>query len=1043
MSIYGQAVRKPITTLMIFVAVVVFGLYSLINLPVDLYPEIEYPAITVLTTYGGANASDIETNVTRPIEEVLNTVDNLKEISSVSRDNNSVVMLEFAYETDLSVAANDIRDALAFIEDALPEGAEDPTVFKFSTSMLPILMYAITADASYEGIDKMLEERLINPLNRIEGIGAIYLTGTPRREIEIQVDPRKLEAYKMSIEQIGSMLQVENLNLPTGNIKMGKLSYPVRVEGEFKKSYQVENLVMGNHNGQTVYLKDIATVKDSIGEMTIDEKVNGQKGISMMVMKQSGANTVNIAREVNLKLQELQGTLPPDIQIMTIFDSSEFITDSVNNLSETLLFAFLFVVLIVLFFLGRWRATFIIALTIPIALIVSFTYLYITGNTLNIISLSSLAIVIGMVVDDAIVVLENISKHIERGSSPRESAIYATNEVWLAVIVTTMTVVAVFFPLTLIGGLTGVMFRQLGWIVTITVVTSTLAAITLTPMLSSKLMRLRPKKATPGKFSYETTILPMLNAMDNWYGRVLKWSLHHRWIVSLTAFAIFFGSIVLTGQLGSEFIPQSDQGRMSVLVELLPGTRLEETSKVARKVEGIVQSSFPEVELISTSAGTDEEAAMAAIWMTTGSSIINFSLSLTDASERNRSVWDIGEALRKELSNIPEIKSFNVMTDESSDMGGSNVDVEIYGYDLEKTTLLANQISGKIEALEGARDVRVSREEAKPELRVELDREKISRMGLNTAMVSSALRNRIDGMTATRFREFGEEYNITVRLKEEYRNSISDIENITIQNGMGQSIRIGQIGKVGEYWSPPNVERKSRERIVTVSAKPYQTSLGELAVEIQKIIGNTEIPGDIMVEVGGAYEDQQESFMDLALLLILSLILVYIVMASQFESFKMPFIIMFSIPFAFTGVILALLVTDTTLSLIAGLGAIMLIGIVVKNAVVLVDYINLMRDRGYPLDKAIIMSGKARLRPVLMTALTTIFAMLPLAIGIGEGSEIWSPMGISVIGGLIFSTILTMVIVPVVYRVFSSKGERAAKEKLRRKFNFMDEGGNA
>ena len=1038
MSIYGNAVRKPITTLMIFVAVVVLGLYSLIHLPVDLYPEIEYPAITVLTSYPGANAADIETNITKPIEDVLNTVDNLKEITSVSRDNSSVVALEFEYETDLSVAANDIRDALAFIEDYLPEAANKPTVFKFSTSMMPVMMCAITADESYEGIEKMLEERLINPLNRIEGIGAIYLSGTPRREIEVQVDPHKLEAYHMSIEQIGNILQAENLNLPSGSIKMGKLKYPVRVEGEFSDSYHLGNLVMGSYNGQTVYLRDIATVKDSIGEMTIDEKVNGQKGVSLMVMKQSGANTVDVARAVNENIRRLEQYLPADIEIMSIFDSSEFITESVMNLSDTLMFAFIFVVLVVLFFLGRWRATFIIALTIPIALIVSFIYLYVTGNSLNIISLSSMAIVIGMVVDDAIVVLENISKHIERGSSPREAAIYATNEVWLAVIVTTLTVVAVFFPMTLIRGLTGVMFRQLGWIVTITVVTSTLTAISLTPMLSSKLMRLKQKKAPARRVSYERTILPMLNRMDNGYGRVLKWSLHHKAIVTVIAFAVFFGSIVLAGRVGTEFFPQSDQAMMSAMVELMPGTRLEESSRVARQIEDIVGRSFPEVELISATAGTDEDAVMETIWLTTGSNIINLNFSLSDAGERDRSIWEIAEALRLELANIPEIKNYNVSTDEGGGMGGTNVDVEIYGYDLETTTLLAHQLSENIKSLKGARDVTVSREEAKPELRVDLDREKISQMGLSTAMVSSALRHRIDGMTATRFREHGDEYDITVRLKEEYRNSISDIEQLTVQNAMGQVVRVGEIATVREYWSPPNVERKSRQRVVTVSAKPYQTSLGELAVNIRNVVDDSDIPREVMVEVGGAYEDQQEGFTDLALLLFLSLILVYIVMASQFESFKMPFIIMFSIPFAFTGVILALLITGTTLSVIAGLGAIMLIGIVVKNAVVLVDYINLMRDRGYPLDEAIVLSGKARLRPVLMTALTTIFAMLPLAIGIGEGSEIWSPMGISVIGGLIFSTILTMLIVPVIYRVFSSRGERAAREKLRRKFHFMD-----
>jgi HAE1 family hydrophobic/amphiphilic exporter-1 len=1024
---------------MIFIGVMVFGLYSLINLPVDLYPDIEYPAITVITTYNGANASDIETNVTRPIEEVLNSVDNLKEISSVSRDNSSVVSLEFEYETDLSEAANDIRESLAFIEDFLPEGADKPTVFKFNTSMMPILFFSVTADESYEGIYELLEERLMNPLNRVEGIASIYLTGTPRREIEIQVDPHKMEAHNLTVEQIGNVLQIENLNMPTGNIKMGKMKYPVRVEGEFEQSYQIKDIVLGNMNGQTIYLKDVATVKDSIAEMTIDERVNGKRSVSMMVMKQSGANTVNIAQKVNEEIKVLQKNLPPDIEILTIFDSSEFITDSINNLAETLLFAFFFVILVVLFFLGRWRATFIIALTIPIALIVSFIYLHLTDNTLNIISLSSLAIAIGMVVDDAIVVLENISKHIDRGSSPREAAIYATNEVWLAVIVTTLTVVAVFFPMTMIGGLTGVMFRQLGWIVTITVVTSTVAAITLTPMLSSKLLKLQRKKPSVTRRAYDNSIRPVLDGLDNWYGRTLKWAIHHKLFVTITAFVIFFASIMLMSQIGAEFIPQSDEGRLTMSVELVPGTRLEETSKIAREIDGIIAEGYPEVVVNSASAGSEENAGIAAIFMSTGSNIINYSLSLTDASERERSVWDVAEALRQDLSQIPEIKTFNVTMDDGGGMGGNNVDVEIYGYDLEKTTLLANKISEKVKTIEGARDVTISREEAKPQLKVELDREKIAKAGLNTAMVSSALRNRIDGLTATRFREFGDEYDVTVRFKEEYRNSITDIENIAISNAMGKLIRVGEIGEVVEYWAPPNIERKSRERVITVSTKPYKTSLGELAGEIQNVIDETDIPREMMVEVGGAYEDQQESFMDLSLLLLLSLVLVFIVMASQFESFKMPFIIMFSIPFAFTGVMLALFITNTTLSVIAGLGAIMLIGIVVKNAVVLVDYINLMRDRGYDLDTAIVESGKARLRPVLMTAFTTILGMLPLAIGIGEGSEIWSPMGISVIGGLIFSTIITMVIVPVIYRAFTKSGERDSKEKLRKKFVFMDQ----
>ncbi|MCF8327988.1 MAG: efflux RND transporter permease subunit, partial [Bacteroidales bacterium] len=425
MSIYGSAVKKPITTIMVFIAVVVFGLYSIVRLPVDLYPEIEFPAITVFTTYPGASAHDIETNVTEPIEDALNTVDDLKEIQSVSRDNLSIVTLEFEYESDLNEAANNIRDGLSTVKDALPDEAEEPTIFKFNSSMMPIQMFAITADENYEGLEKILEEKLINPLNRVDGIGSISVIGAPTREIAVEVDPRRLEAYDMTIEQIGNILAAENMNLPTGNVEMGKLNYPLRVEGEFTSSKQVSDIVVGNKNGQAIYLKDVATVRDSLRETTMYEKINRQNGVRMMVMKQSGANTVGVAKELNKRMDELKNNLPPDVEIQTIFDSSSFIKDSINNLSQTLIFALIFVVLVVLFFLGRWRATFIVVLTIPIALIVSFIYLRISGNSINIISLSALSIAIGMVVDDAIVILENISKHIEKGSSPREAAIYA------------------------------------------------------------------------------------------------------------------------------------------------------------------------------------------------------------------------------------------------------------------------------------------------------------------------------------------------------------------------------------------------------------------------------------------------------------------------------------------------------------------------------------------------------------------------------------------------------------------------------------------
>ncbi|MCK4664372.1 MAG: efflux RND transporter permease subunit [Bacteroidales bacterium] len=1041
MSIYSSSVRKPVTTIMIYLAVIVFGFYSLSHLPIDLYPEVEFPAITVITTYQGANAKDIETNITKPIEQTLYSVDNLKEITSKSIDNISVVILEFEWETNLDEAANDIRNSLSWVDNILPDDAESPVLFKFNSAMMPIQFFAITANESYTGLEKLVDERIINPLNRIEGIGSVGLGGIPHREIVIEVDPMKLEAYNFTLEQIGQIIQGENMNMPAGNIRMGQNDYALRVEGEFKESNEIKHIVVGNQNGQAIYLRDIARVKDTLKEMSLREIVNGKRAVQMYVMKQSGANTVEIAKKVNKELERLKENLPPDIEILSIFDTSEFINHSIKHLSRTLMWALFFVVMIVLFFLGRWRATFIVVLTIPIALIVSFVYLFVTGNSINIISLSSLAIAIGMVVDDAIVVLENIAKHIDRGSSPREAAIYATNEVWLAVIITTLTVVAVFFPLTLIKGMTGALFRQLGWIVTITVVTSTITAITLTPMLSSKLLRLKKWKEKSGNLTYSNTILRFLDGLDNFYSKTLKWALRRKALVLISAFIIFISSLVLifSGVIGTEFFPATDESQIYTLIELQTGTRVEETCKVADKIAAIVKKKYPEVEMISTSTGTDDEEGFLAIFSETGTHVSNIQLALCPISDRERDVWAIAEDLRQEIAQIPEVINYSVSTQGGmGGLGGNDVSVDIYGYDIQETTNLANTLKEKFESIQGARNIQITRKTEKPELQVILDQEKMSQHMINTASVSMAIRNRIKGFTCTRFREAGDEYNVIIRFTEEYRNSINDVENITIMSPMGQMIKLKEIGKIQEYWSPPNIDHKRKERIVSVTVSPYQTSVGELAQSIKNEIATMDIPPEYLVEVGGAYETQMESFADLGLLMIISLLLVYIVMAAQFESFKMPLIIMFSIPFAFSGVFLALFITNTKLSIIAGLGAVMLIGIVVKNAIVLVDYINLMRDRGYSLHEAIIRSGRSRLRPVLMTALTTIFGLFPMTVIKGEGSEIWSPMGISVIGGLIFSTMITMVLIPVTYSWFAGKGERNKKKSIRKKYKFMN-----
>jgi HAE1 family hydrophobic/amphiphilic exporter-1 len=1042
MSIYSSSVNRPVTTILVFIGAMVIGLYSLTRLPVDLYPEMELPFIAVYSMYPGASASDIESNVTRPLEDAVNSVTNLKEMTSSTSDGIAVLLLNFEYGTNLDEASNDVRSSLSFIENYLPEGCEKPTIMKFNSSMMPIVYYSITADESYQGLEKILDEKIVNPLNRIEGVGAVSLAGVPGRKVYIDVDPRKMEAYNLTIEQIGNILRAENMNLPAGYLEMGKTDYPLRIQGEFPESDVLKDIVVTSVNGQSIFLKDVAEVRDTIRETKLDTRLNGAKGMSMYIQKQSGGNTVKVSKEVEEALAELAKDLPPDVQIQKLFDSATFIKDSISNLTETLMYAGIFVILVVLFFLGRWRATLIVIVTIPISLLVAFIYLFITGESINIISLTSLSIAIGMVVDDAIVVLENITKHVERGSRPREAAIYATNEVWLAVLVATLTVVAVFFPLTFVTGLTGVLFKQLGMIVTITIITSVIAAITLTPTMSALLLKWYPIKENASFWTYDGSIRKALDWLDGIYEKLLRWALHHKRLVVISAFIIFLGSMLLLKFIDTEFFPEADESRITATVELQTGTRVEETVRVADRITSLLQEKYPEITLISSSAGADEEGGFASLFGGGGTHSISYNIRLLPVEERTKTMWDLTEEIRGDLAGIPEVVDFTLNSSGGFALGSTTVDVEVYGYNISETNIVAEQLAEKMRSIEGARDVTISRDKSKPELQIIFDQNKMMANGLNTATVATAVRNRVDGMTATQLRQFGDEYDVVVRFKKDAVATLTDIENIGITNPLGQVIRLGEIAEVKETMSPPSIERKRRERVVTVSFTPYKKSLTKLQAEVEQAISDTDIPSGVMLQVGGAIEDQTESFMDIAFLIVVSLILVYLVMASQFESLRIPFIIMFSIPFAFSGVAIALFLTNTTLSIISAIGAVMLIGIVVKNAIVLVDFINLMRDRDHEVYEAIEISGKSRLRPVLMTSATTILGMLPLALSTGSGSELWSPMGISVIGGLIFSTLVTLVLVPVVYAIFSKHGERAKKLALYSEMDFFNGNGN-
>jgi HAE1 family hydrophobic/amphiphilic exporter-1 len=917
---------------------------------------------------------------------------------------------------------------------------------------MPICQYSITADETYAGLDKILNDEVIPQLNQINGIGNISLSGAPDRYVYINVNQQKLDAYGLSLEQVGQVISANNLNLSSGTVKMPQEQYQMQVRSEYVESSEIGDLMVAmTPQGQQVFIRDIATINDTIKDLSLDEKTNGREAVRLIIAKQTGANTVQVCEDVRLALAKIVQQLPSDVKIEKIYDSSETIENSINSLEESILYALLFVVIVVLFFLGRWRATIIIGVTIPIALIVSFIYLGMAHSSLNIISLCSLTIAIGMVVDDAIVVLENITRHVERGEDPHDASIYATNEVWVSVIATTLVLVAVFVPLTMLNGMAGIMFHELGWIVTVVCCTSTVVAITLTPMLCSKMLKAKKVHVDENgnliddeannKSWYDRTVVKWLDKVDEYYAKSLGWCLKHK-ALSLGALFVFFGLTlipVVTGQIGTDFMQQQDNGRLSVTVKLQRGTRIEETLKTARQLEARFMELVPNIQLINTSAGSNDDASLAAMFSSTMNNKISMTIRLPKKWEREQNIWEIAEILRKEMAAYPEINEYQCAVSSGGPGGGNTVDVEIYGYDFNKTSQLAEHTRYLCSQLPGARDVNVSREEDRPDIKITVDKEKASRLGLSSATISTYLRNRVTGMTCGYLKDDGSEYDIVTRLQEENRNSLSDIMDLSIPTATGKTVKLSEVAEIGEYWAPPTIERKSRQRIVTVKVTPHNISLGELAQQIEKeVLPQLNITTGYSVHLAGNYEDQQDTFRDMIFLFALIVLLVYIVMASQFESLRMPAIIMFSVPFALSGVIIALWISGRSLDMIGALGLVLLVGIVVKNGIVLVDYINLMRERNNELNAAIQMSGRSRLRPVLMTAFTTILGMIPMAVSSGEGAEMWQPLGIVVIGGLTVSTFLTLYVVPILYGLMSRNGDRDKQEALRKRFIFMD-----
>ena len=1032
MSLYSSAVKKPVTTILVFVAVVIIGLFSLLKLPIDLYPDIDTNTIMVMTTYSGASSQDIEQNVTRPLENTLNSVEHLKHITSNSKENISIITLEFEYGYDIDVLTNSVRDKLDMVSSMLPDDAETPIIFKFSTDMIPIVLLSAQANESLPGLYKILDENVANTLARVEGVGTVSISGAPKREIHIYLDPARLEAYNLTAESVIQLVAAENKNVPGGTFDMGSDTYSLRVQGEFKDPTEMRDLVVGSKDGAVVRLSDVARIDDSVEERAQETYNNGQRGAMIIVQKQSGANSVEISNKIKKILPDIQKKLPSDVKLDYIVDTSDNIRNTIASLVETVEYALLFVVIVVFFFLGRWRATVIIALTIPISLIASFIYLLATGNTLNIVSLSALSISIGMVVDDAIVVLENVTTHIERGSDPKQAAVHGTNEVAISVVASTLTLIAVFFPLTLVTGMTGVLFRQLGWMVSIMMVISTAAALSLTPMLCSQLLRLQPVKGKLFTKLYGP-IERFLDKLDDGFYHLLGLVVKHRWITTVGALLIFFGSMQLTKFIGSEFFPTSDNSRLGITLELPVGSRVEIAKDLTERIYKDWTKKYPEIDKFNYTVGQASTDNTWASMQSNGSHIISMNITLKPIKERTKSLTEVAALMREDLKKYPELDKYQVNVGGSrggSMSGQSTIDYEIYGYDFEKTDSVAQRLKRILSSVKGTADIRISRDNYQPEYQVDFDRQKLAIYGLNLTTAANALRNRINGSTASYFREDGDEYDIKVMYDPDHRQSIEDIENILLFNAQGKGVRLKEVGTVVERFNPPTIERKDRERIITVSTVVQDRPMSDIIADAQPLIDKMEVPSGVTINLSGSYEDQQDSFRDLAMLAVLIIILVYIVMASQFESFTYPGIIMTSIMFAFSGVVLILWITGTNLNVMSMIGGIMLIGIVVKNGIVLIDYITLNRERGMSITKSVLHAGKSRMRPVLMTSLTTILGMVPMAVGTGEGAEMWRPMGVAVIGGLTFSTILTLLFVPTLYTIFAFNGVRRQRRKL-------------
>lgn len=1020
MSLISLPIRRPILTTIAYFIVLILGFVSLSRLAIDLMPEISYPSISVITTYSNVGPQEIEESITRPIEEALAAVQGVDEITSTSSEGRSVVRVLFNWGTDLDVAANDIRDRIDRVIGRLPEDIERPMIRKFDVSAFPIMNIGVSGSMSPLELRQVVEDQVKYRLEKAAGVASVDIWGGLYREIHVDLKAAQMKALNISTNQVLAALRSENRNIPAGQYKRGNYEILIRTQGEFSDLDAIRNTVLTTRQGAPIRIRDVADVNDSYEEVRRLVRINGKPGVRIAVYKQSGTNTVRVADAVKEEIARINRDLP-QIQLVPIMDSSIYIRQSINNVGQSLLIGGMLAVLILFVFLRNISSTLIISTAIPVSVIATFGLMYFGNFTLNTITFGGLALGIGMLVDCAIVVLENIFRYREQGNAPTESALVATQEVSSAIIASTLTTIVVFLPVIFIRGISGIIFQQMAFVVSFALFCSLIVSLTLIPMLSARFLHLTRKE----------NVSPVLLRVYNWsetrfkiieegYAKLLRWALTHRRVVLLATLVLFIISILLIRFVGVELMPATDQSEVQVNLELAVGTRLELTDQAARSVEDVIFKKVPEATTVLTSVGGGG-------WGAAGTNTANIRINLVPRSQRKRSSEQIANDLRRQLTGIPGVvirtragQGFFLLR--MGTAAANQVAVEIRGYDLVTAQQLAQAADAIIRRIPGITDTEISRKEGSPEQIIRIDREKAADLGLGITTIGEALQTAVGGTQASYFRERGKQYKILVRLSEPDRLDLEELLDLTVVNNRGEPIILRNVAQAVHQEGPVSIERKNQERIITINANFTGRDMGSVVNDIRQQLRQLPIPRDFAILFGGDYEEQQEAFRELMLGLLLALLLIYLVMAGQFESFRDPFVVLFSIPMAIIGVTLTMILTKTIFSMQAFIGCIMLAGIVVNNAIILVDYTNrLRREHGLALAAAILTAGSRRLRPILMTTLTTVLGLLPLSLGLGEGGETQAPLGRVVIGGLLSSTLITLVLVPAVYSVFETR----------------------